>query len=54
MGDVNWTRFFSTLTELYSGPVCIEVEDRAFEGSIEARKEALRISRNYLRQFIAS
>ena len=54
MGDVNWSRFFSTLSEVYSGPVCIEVEDRAFEGSLEARKESLRISRNYLRQFIAS
>ena len=53
MGDVNWSRFFSTLSEVYSGPVCIEVEDRAFEGSLEARKEALRISRNYLRQFMA-
>jgi sugar phosphate isomerase/epimerase len=53
-GDVNWGRFFSTLSEIYSGPVCIEVEDRAYEGSLEARKESLRISRNYLRQFIAS
>ena len=52
MGDVNWSKFFSTLSEVYSGPVCIEVEDRAFEGSLEARKEALRISRNYLRQFV--
>lgn len=54
MGDVNWSKFFSTLSEVYSGPVCIEVEDRAFEGSLEARKEALRISRNYLRQFVGS
>ena len=54
MGDVNWPRFFSTLTEVYNGPVCIEVEDRALEGSLDARKEALRISRNYLRQFIVS
>ena len=54
MGDVNWSKFFSTLTEVYSGPVCIEMEDRAFEGSLEARKEGLRVSRNYLRQFIAS
>lgn len=54
LGDVDWKAFFSALTEVYSGPVCIEVEDRAFEGSIEARKEALRISRNFLRQYIAS
>ncbi len=52
-GDVNWGQFFSVLTEVYSGPVCVEVEDRAFEGSLEARENSLRVSRNYLRQFIA-
>ena len=54
MGDVNWGRFLGVLTEVYSGPICVEVEDRRFEGSLESRKEALRISRNYLRQFMAS
>jgi sugar phosphate isomerase/epimerase len=53
MGDVDWGQFFSVLTEVYSGPVCVEVEDRAFEGSLEARENSLRQSRNYLRQFIA-
>ena len=37
----------------YKGPVCVEVEDRAYEGTLEARKAALRTSYNYLRQFIA-
>lgn len=53
MGDVDWGKFFSVLTEVYSGPVCVEVEDRAFEGTLEARENSLRQSRNYLRQFIA-
>ena len=53
LGDVNWSKFFSVLTEVYSGPVCIEVEDRAFEGSLEARKASLVQSGRYLRQFIA-
>jgi sugar phosphate isomerase/epimerase len=53
LGDVNWGRFFSVLTETgYDGPVCVEVEDRAFEGSLENRQAALRQSANYLRQFI--
>jgi sugar phosphate isomerase/epimerase len=52
-GDVNWGRFFSALTDIeYRGPVCVEVEDRAFEYSIEGRKQALRQSYQYLRQFI--
>ena len=36
LGDVNWSAFFSALTDTgYQGAVCIEVEDRAFEGSLE-------------------
>jgi sugar phosphate isomerase/epimerase len=53
MGDVDWGRFFSVLTDVgYDGPVCVEVEDRAYEGSLEGRKASLRQSRAYLRQFI--
>jgi sugar phosphate isomerase/epimerase len=54
LGDVDWGKFFSTLTETgYNGPVCIEVEDRAYEGAIERRKASLRQSGRYLRGFIA-
>ena len=53
MGDVNWGKFFSTLTSVgYDGPVCVEVEDRAYEGSLEKRKAALVQSHTYLRQFV--
>jgi sugar phosphate isomerase/epimerase len=53
LGDVDWGRFISTLTDSgYSGPVCIEVEDRAYEGSVENRKASLIQSARYLRQFI--
>ncbi|MBN2477435.1 MAG: sugar phosphate isomerase/epimerase [Pirellulales bacterium] len=53
LGDVAWGKFFSVLTDVgYQGPVCIEVEDRAYEGSLEARKTALRQSRNYLSQYV--
>jgi sugar phosphate isomerase/epimerase len=54
LGDVNWGRLLSVLGDVgYDGPVCIEVEDRAYEKTLELRKTALRQSRNYLRQFIA-
>lgn len=53
LGDVDWGKFFSTLTSAgYDGPVCVEVEDRAYEGSLEKRKASLRQSHNYLRQFV--
>ena len=53
LGDVNWGQFFSALTDVgYAGPVCIEVEDRAYEGSLASRKAALVQSARYLRQFM--
>ena len=53
LGEVNWGRFISVLSDVgYSGPVCIEVEDRAYEGSRELRQAALRQSARYLRQFL--
>ena len=53
LGEVDWGRFFSVLGDVgYSGPVCIEVEDRAYEGSLETRKSALRQSASFLRQFM--
>ena len=53
LGDVDWSRFFSYLTDAgYDGPVCVEVEDRAFEGSDELRLRSLQQSHDYLRQFI--
>ncbi|MEP6846534.1 MAG: sugar phosphate isomerase/epimerase family protein [Panacibacter sp.] len=54
LGDVNWNHFFAALTDIrYKGPVCIEVEDKAFEGSAENIKSAILTARNYLTQFIA-
>jgi sugar phosphate isomerase/epimerase len=53
LGDVNWGRFFSVLTDVgYRGPVCVEVEDRAYEGELSLRQASLRQSCNYLRQFV--
>lgn len=53
LGDVDWRGFFSALTSVkYRGPVCIEVEDKAFEGSEKDVKAAILTSRNFLNQFI--
>jgi sugar phosphate isomerase/epimerase len=53
LGDVNWRAFFSALTSVkYRGPVCIEVEDKAFEGSEDDIKSAILTSRNYIKQFL--
>lgn len=53
LGDVDWGKFFSALTSSgYDGAVCLEVEDRAYEGSLEKRKRSLRQSARFLRQFV--
>lgn len=53
MGDVDWGKFFSVLTDTgYNGPVAVEVEDRAFEGSLALRQASLTQSLAYLRQFV--
>jgi sugar phosphate isomerase/epimerase len=54
LGDVAWGPFFGALTDSgYNGPVCIEVEDRAFERSLDDRKRSLRQSKRFLEQFVA-
>ncbi len=53
MGEVNWGKFFSVLSDTgYDGPVCVEVEDRAYEGSLESRRAALTQSHTFLRNYI--
>ncbi len=55
MGDVNWGQFFSVLTDCgYRGPVCVEVEDRAYEDSLASRQASLVQSLTYLRSFCSS
>lgn len=53
LGDVNWRAFFAALTDVrYRGPVVIEVEDKAYEGSQEDVHAAIRTARNYVKQFL--
>jgi sugar phosphate isomerase/epimerase len=53
LGDVDWGRYVSALTDIgYDGYTCIEVEDRAFEGSKEKVLDSLRISKKYMDQFV--
>jgi len=53
LGDVEWGTFFSALTDIgYKGPACVEVEDRAYEGSLKNRILSLKQSRSYLRRYL--
>lgn len=53
LGEVDWGRFFSVLSDVgYRGPVCVEVEDRAYEATLDSRKAALKQSARYLKNFM--
>lgn len=53
LGDIDWGKFISALTDIrYKGYACIEVEDKAFEDSMESIKKSIIISRNFLNQHI--
>ena len=50
---MDWGRYVSALTDIgYQGDTCIEIEDKAFEGSVDQAKRAVRLSARYLRNFV--
>lgn len=53
LGDVDWGACVSALRDIgYDGYTCVEVEDRAFEGSQEDVKKSLLLSKRYMEQFV--
>lgn len=53
LGDIQWGSFISALNDVrYLGPIVIEVEDKAYEGSDEDIVKAIRSARNHLNQFL--
>lgn len=53
LGDVNWGKYVSALTDIgYDGCSCIEIEDKAYEGSLEDVKRSIVLSARYLRNFV--
>ncbi len=53
LGDVDWGKYVSALTDIgYDGYTCIEIEDKAFEGSDTKIQQSLILSKRYLDQFV--
>jgi len=53
LGEVDWPGFFAGLYRAgYDGPVVIEHEDRAFEGSGDSVKRGFMLARDVLRPFV--
>ena len=53
LGDVDWGKYISALTDIgYNGPVCIEVEDKAFESCKKDIINSIVLSARYMNQFV--
>ncbi len=53
LGGVNFAAFCSALNDIrYTGPACIEVEDKAFEASVEDVKKGIEQSYRFMRQYL--
>ena len=55
LGDIDWGKFVSALTDVgYNGHVCVEVEDKAYEDTLEHRYQSLIQSQKFISQFIVT
>lgn len=53
LGDIDWGAFLSALRDIrYDGAVAVEVEDRAYEDTLDDRLRALTQSKRYLSQYL--
>lgn len=53
LGDINWSKYVSALTDIgYEGYSSIEIEDRAYDHSLDAIYKSILISQKYLQQFV--
>ena len=53
LGDINWGAYISALYDIgYNGCVALEIEDKAFENTLEDRKYSLLQSKKYIDQFL--
>ncbi len=53
-GEIDWGQWIGALSDVgYNGPVCVEVEDEEFTGTLAGRQHSLRISRDVLRPLLA-
>ncbi len=53
LGDINWGRVVSALTDIsYKGCAVIEVEDRAFEDTLQDRLYSIQLSKTFMNQYI--
>jgi sugar phosphate isomerase/epimerase len=54
LGEIDWNRFVTALREAgFDGDACVEVEDRAYEATLDLRKRSLLESHGHLRPLVS-
>ena len=52
-GDIHWSEVIAALNDIrYKGAVVIEVEDRAYEDTLQDRLDSILLSKAYMNQFV--
>jgi len=53
LGEVDWGKYISALTDIrYEGYICLEIEDKAFEGSKQEVQNSLVLSKRYMDNYV--
>ena len=53
LGDIDWGKFVSALNDIgYQGAAILEIEDRAYEETLQDRLDSIRLSKNFMNQYI--
>lgn len=54
LGDVDWGAYVSALTDIrYDSYICLEIEDKAFEGSKTKVLDSIKLAKKYMEQFVS-
>ena len=52
-GDLDWGKIVSAMNDIrYNGPMILEIEDKAYEDTLENKINAILLSRDFMRQYI--
>ena len=53
LGDIEWGKVIAALNDVqYKGDVIIEVEDRAYEDTLEDRLESILLCKQFMNQYV--
>ena len=53
LGDIEWGKVIAAMNDIrYEGPMVLEIEDSAYEDTLESKINSILLSRDFMRQYI--